>query len=44
MFKCVHGFFKELLTKDELNDAGKMFVSHNVFTKEEIISMSKSAL
>lgn len=43
-FGSIHGFFKELLSKDELNDAGKMFVSHNVFTKEEIISMSKSAL
>jgi hypothetical protein len=43
-FGSIHGFFKTLTTKDELNDVGKMFVTRRVFTKEEIISMAKSTL
>lgn len=43
-FKSIHGFFKELTNKDNLNKAGEMFVSHKIFTREEIISMSKSSL
>ena len=44
-FGSIHGFFQTLTSKkDELNAAGKMFVDCKVFTKEEIISMSKSAL
>lgn len=44
-FGSIHGFFQALTSKkDELNAAGKMFVDCKVFTKEEIISMSKSSL
>lgn len=43
-FKSIHGFFKELTNKDNLNKAGEMFVSHKIFTREEIISISKSSL